>query len=45
MRKTRGKKYEYAADIVIHTDGKSALDICEEIVGKLLELDRREGRR
>ncbi|MBS6734018.1 MAG: chorismate mutase [Clostridiales bacterium] len=45
LMEKRREKYEAAADIVIHTDGKSALDICEEIVGKLLELDRREGRR
>lgn len=45
LMEKRREKYEAAADIVIHTDGKSALDICEEMVGKLLELDRREGKR
>ena len=35
----RREKYEAAADIIIETDGKDELDICEEIVQKLLELD------
>ena len=25
-------KYETAADIIIHTDGKSEFEICEEII-------------
>lgn len=34
----RREKYEAAADIVIHTDNKSILDICEELVRKLTEM-------
>ena len=33
----RREKYEAAADIIIETDGKSKLEICEEIIQKLLE--------
>lgn len=33
----RKEKYEAAADIVIHTDNKSELEICEELVQRLLE--------
>lgn len=35
----RREKYEAAADVVIHTDNKSVLEICEEIVQKLGELE------
>lgn len=35
----RREKYEAASDIIIQTDGKSKLEICEEIIQKLLELD------
>ncbi len=31
----RREKYELAADIIVHTDDKSILDIAEEIVQKL----------
>ena len=33
----RREKYEAAADIIIETDGKNKLEICEEIIQKLLE--------
>lgn len=33
----RREKYEAAADIIIETDGKSKLEICEEMIQKLLE--------
>ena len=36
----RKEKYEAAADIIIHTDGKTELEICEELVKKLLEFDK-----
>lgn len=37
----RKEKYEAAADIIIRTDGKSTLEICEELVSRLLnENDR-----
>ena len=35
----RREKYEAAADIVIETDGKSELQICEELVQSLRTLD------
>ena len=38
MEKHR-EKYEAAADIIIQTDGKSKLEICEEIIQKLLETE------
>jgi shikimate kinase len=37
LMEQRRPKYEAAADIVIHTDNKTALEICEEIVQKLKE--------
>lgn len=37
----RKEKYEAAADIIIETDGKDELAICEELVQKLLELDEK----
>lgn len=38
MEKRRGK-YEEAADIVVQTDDKTILQICEELITKLTELD------
>ena len=38
MEKLRAK-YEAAADIVIETDGKSELEICEEMIHRLREAD------
>ena len=35
----RRAKYEAAADIVIQTDGKSELEICEELIHRLREAD------
>ena len=35
----RREKYVAAADIIIETDGKSELEICEELVNSLLKLD------
>lgn len=35
----RREKYEAAADIVIQTDGKSELEICEELIHRLRETD------
>lgn len=40
MMKKRREKYESAADIIIHTDRKTKLEICEELLDKMLELDR-----
>ena len=38
----RREKYQAAADIIVATDGKTELEICEELVKKLLDLDRKE---
>jgi shikimate kinase len=38
LMEARREKYETAADVVIHTDNKTILQICEEIVQKLQEL-------
>ena len=38
MEQRRGK-YEAAADIVIRTDRKSVLEICEELIERLTEMD------
>ena len=35
LMEKRREKYEAAADIVVATDGRSAEEICEEIIGKL----------
>ena len=35
MLKQRKTRYSMAADIVVHTDGKNALEICNEIVEKM----------
>ena len=35
LMEKRREKYETAADIVVATDGRSAEEICEEIIGKL----------
>lgn len=39
LMETRREKYEAAADIVIKTDHKSVLQICEELISKLMEMD------
>ena len=39
LMEKRREKYEAAADIIIQTDGKSKLEICEEIIQKLLETE------
>ena len=40
MEQRRGK-YEAAADIVINTDNKTVLQICEELVQRLTEMDEK----
>jgi shikimate kinase len=35
MMEKRRSKYESAADLIIHTDGKQVADICNEIFGKI----------
>ncbi len=44
MNKRRAK-YEAAADIIIETDGKSELQICEELVNSLLKKDAEDSGR
>lgn len=39
LMEKRREKYEIAADVVIHTDHKTVLEICEEMVQKLGELE------
>lgn len=39
LMEKRRAKYEAAADIVISTDDKSVLEICQEMIRKLMELD------
>lgn len=41
LMEKRRAKYEAAADIIIETDGKDELEICEELIQKLLELDEK----
>ena len=42
LMKKRRAKYEAAADIVINTDGKSIIEVCEELVQKLLAMDEND---
>lgn len=39
LMEARRDKYEAAADIIVHTDNKTVLQICEELIQKLLEMD------
>ena len=39
LMEKRREKYTAAADIVIQTDGKNELQICEELIWRLLEMD------
>lgn len=39
LMEKRRAKYEAAADIVINTDGKSLIEVCEELVQQLLAMD------
>ena len=42
LMETRREKYEAAADIVIRTDEKTVLEICEELITKLTELEKKD---
>ena len=42
LMEKRREKYEAAADIIIQTDGKTELEICEELIQRLLEMDGKE---
>ena len=39
LMEKRREKYTAAADIVIQTDGKNELQICEELIWRLMEMD------
>lgn len=39
LMEKRREQYEAAADIVIHTDNKSVMQICEELITKITEMD------
>lgn len=39
LMEKRREKYEAAADIVIQTDNKTVLQVCEELISKLMEMD------
>lgn len=39
LMEQRREKYEAAADIVVNTDGKTVLEVCEELVKKLIEME------
>ena len=41
----RREKYEAAADIIIETDGKSELEICEELIHSLRQMDAKAEKR
>lgn len=40
LMEKRRERYEAAADVTIATDGKNATQICEEIISRLIALDR-----
>ena len=40
LMEKRREKYEAAADIVIVTDGKSEMEICEEVIQRLLDEEK-----
>ena len=42
LMEKRREKYQAAADIVIETDGKDKLEICEELVQRIRALDAEE---
>ena len=43
LMEKRKEKYEDAADVVIRTDGKTILQICEELITRLMELYKDTG--
>ena len=40
LMEQRREKYEAAADIVINTDNKTVLEVCEELVQRLTEMEK-----
>lgn len=41
LMEKRREKYLATADVIIETDGKSVVEICEEILTRLVEMDRK----
>lgn len=41
LMEQRRAKYEAAADVVVNTDGKSVLEVCEEMIQKLAEMEEK----
>jgi shikimate kinase len=41
LMEKRREKYEAAADIIIETDGKDELQICEELILRLRQMDNK----
>ena len=41
LMEKRREKYEAAADIIIETDGKDELQICEELILRLRRMDNK----
>ena len=41
LMEQRREKYEAAADIVVNTDGKTVLQVCEEMIQKLTEMEEK----
>ena len=39
LMEKRRARYEAAADVIVATDDKTVLQICEELIQKLLEMD------
>ncbi len=42
LMEKRREKYEAAADVVVQTDGKTILQICEDLITKLVEMDEED---
>lgn len=38
LMEKRRQKYEAAADIIIETDGKTELEICEELIQRIMDI-------
>lgn len=41
LMEQRREKYEAAADVVVNTDGKTVLQVCEEMIQKLTEMEEK----
>ncbi len=42
LMEQRREKYEAAADIVVRTDGKTVLEVCEDLVRQLVDAEMDE---